>query len=203
SPEGRAVLVLEIARTSNALPALAEPLGGLLGTAGAESRARVCTALASIRTRESVRLLITEATSGPTPGCREAAFAALARLTGRSDLGSDSTRWSEWFAGVEFLTEPAWQRTLAEGLADAADRAARERDSAVSRLTDANGQRYLDTPQGESRWALLASLLRDDLPRVRRQGVAFVKTELANARQPGGSIAGAAIGLLRDPYPDL
>jgi hypothetical protein len=203
-PEGQAILLVEIARLPSASPALAQPLAAMLaGSTSGDLSARVCAALGSVRTRDAVRALIDHAAAAQVPAVRDAAIAALVRLTGRSDLGASPARWAEWFASVQFLTEPDWQRTLAQGLADAADRAARERDLAVARLAEVNAQRYLDTPPGEARWAFIASLLRDDLARVRRQGVNFVRTELANARAPVPAVGAAAVGLLKDPLPDL
>lgn len=203
SSDSQTILLAEIAAMPSAPAVLTAPLAALLETAPPENRPRIASALASIRARDAVRALITEAASGPTIAARDAASSALARLTGRSDIGPDATRWAEWFSGVEFLTEIDWQHVLADGLAASADRAARDRDTAISRLLDVNLQRYQDSAQGEPRWTFLTSLLRDDLPRVRRQGVTLAKTELANARAPGPAVSAAALDLLRDPWPDL
>ncbi|MBX3359767.1 MAG: hypothetical protein KF745_15225 [Phycisphaeraceae bacterium] len=203
--EVQAFLLREIA----SLPSAPTWTGGFLSRlaefGSAEQRLGAVAALASVRTRDSLRTLISLAAGnspGASPATRDAAFVALARLTGRAEFGLDARRWQEWFAKIEFLTEFEWQRVLAEGLAEGADRVARDRETALVRLVEMTRTRFAELPTtGEARSAFLVALLRDEFARIRRVGVVLTNTELANARIP--NVGATAIDLLRDPLPDL
>ncbi len=199
----RSTLVLEIRASSNAPNWLVAPLAKLAAGSSASEQVPILDALGSIRSRESVRALL-PFTASPSPApVRDAAFAALMRLTGRTEFGKDPEAWRTWFADVEWRSEAEWLRILNEGLAQGLDRAARERDRWITRTVEAERKAYVEGTQPAARAALLASFLRDDLAPLRRLGVDLLNRELANARAIDESVSLAALGLLRDPHPDL
>jgi hypothetical protein len=180
-----------------------QPLSDLLRSSPSERKSAILRACGSIRTRESVRLLLTFTTADTSPGLRDAAFTSLARLTGRADLGSAEDAWTRWFSAVQWLPEHEWRRTLAEGLAQRADDLAAERASALHRLVESERQRSIDAATSQERSAILASLLTDDYPELRRLGIELANRELANARTLSGAVGVAALVLLSDPSPEF
>lgn len=199
----RSALIREIRAASNAPNWLVAPLARLAAESPTTEQLPIIDALGSIRSRESIRALLPfTASSSPAP-VREAAFAALTRLTGRTEFGRDAAAWRTWFADVEWRSEAEWLRILNEGLAQGLDRAARERDRWITRTVEAERKAYVEGTQPAARTALLASFLRDDLAPMRRLGVELLNRELANARPIDESVSLAALGLLHDPHPDL
>lgn len=199
--DAQRLLVGEIARLSWAPGRLGGPLRALLAASKGDDRAAVIGALGSVRTPASARALI-EAAEKAGPGAeRDAAFAALARMTGRTDLGSDAAAWHAWFARMEFLDEGAWQRSLAEGLAARADQLARANEQGMDRLVREKRDRFRAIPPedlaGRSRY--IAGLLSDPAGAVRTLGVELANDELANARTPGPVVSEAALAMLSDP----
>lgn len=162
-------------------------------------RANAITALGSVRTRDAVRVLLPWIDSTARPELREPAARALGRLTGRTELGSDARQWRTWFATVEWLPDLEWRTHLAQGLAEAADRAARDRDRSTALLIDALRDGFQDAQTQEQRSAMLVQFLQHELGPVRRLGVQLARQELANARALDSSVAKAAEGLLSDP----
>ncbi len=170
---------------------------------GAQRRAEWVACLGVIRTRDSLRAILKFAEHGESTGVREAAFASAVRLTGQYQFGTDHKRWSDWFAGVEWLPEPDWQRTLAEGFTQYAAHLEAQREAVLRRLIESERRRFIETTSEGDRWNLLAVQLKDELSAVRRLGVELTNRELANARLPAGPVPQAALGLLADPSPDL
>lgn len=178
---------------------LVGPLADVAAAVSADRRPRKLSALGSIRSRDSVRALLRYTRAEHPAAVREAALAALTRLTGRFELGNDVERWHSWFSEVEWLTEAEWQRVLAEGLAGRADRVARDRERTVGRLVDVLRRTYLESGSIEARWEMAAAWLRDDQPAVRRLAIELIRREIANARVPTDEVAAAALELLSSP----
>ncbi|MBC7771631.1 MAG: hypothetical protein H7210_03975, partial [Pyrinomonadaceae bacterium] len=169
--EARDVLVREVGQMASGPEWALAPMVELLAAAPVEKRAELLRCMSSIRTREAIRAILNSAKTSTLPEIREAAFTSLRRLTGRDELGSDETRWSDWFAGVEWLPEPEWRRVLAEGLAQYTQSMKSQRDLLLARLLDSERRRCLDAPTEPDRWNILASFLKDDLPALRKLGV--------------------------------
>ncbi|MBL8762970.1 MAG: hypothetical protein JNM07_01710 [Phycisphaerae bacterium] len=206
SDEGHRAALRAAAETANAPEWLLEPLEAL-ARSGAETdsdrMSAVYRALGSVRSPRAVRALI-DALAGKREGAaRDAAAAALSRLTGRADLGASPSRWRDWYASVEWLPEPEWRRIIAEGVAARADELARGLDGALGRLVELKRSEYRLTASPEGRSALLAALLRDDIPTLRKLGVELVTRELANSRTPDEAVLDAAMTLLGDRSAEL
>lgn len=207
SATGAATVVLRAIGDVGSAPAwLAEPLERLArepgsGEAERERRGLAVAALGSVRTRGAAKALVNLAAAGN--GEAAGAFRALARLSGREDLGYDANKWGEWWTAVEFLPDAEWERQLSVGLAGRADAAVRERDEATARLLETLRKRYQASTSIDERSALLEEFLKDTLSPVRRFGLQLALQELANARTPGENVARAAVPVLRDPSPEF
>ena len=190
---------------------LEEPLVELPTNAGDEAAPAVLAALCSVRTRRAFEAILNATANGSDQAAsptqvearerrRAAAFDALERLTGRSEIASTSAAWEEWFGPLRFAPEAAWTAALAEGLAERADAVSATLNSTVTRLVDSLRRGYLDTPEGQ-RPARLVSLLGDEMTQVRTLGLELVERDLANARPLGDAVVNAVIPLLRDDEP--
>ncbi len=201
TPDACLLILERAAATPNLQPAYLEPCIALVEALGSSEalRAVAVLAIASIRTREAARTLISWLDDRARPNLREPAARALARLTGRADLGADPRRWSEWFSQVEWLPELEWRTLLALSLAEATDRAERERDRSTGLLLESVRQRFLDAVSSAQRSSMLVQFLRHELPSVRKLGIHLTRQELANARQLEPTVAMAAEALLTDP----
>jgi hypothetical protein len=192
---GRAALVTRISELPEAPPWMAAPLISLASRVPAEQVAPVLAALSSVRTRGSARALLGYARPEMSPDIRRAAFHALARLTGRDDLGDNLTEWQAWLDGCEGLTDAQWRALLLTNLARRADEADNRRRAVTAELLDALRRLHLATPL-EERSALLASFLRHTQPEVRALGVDLVLRELANGTRLNGPTLEASFELL-------
>jgi hypothetical protein len=164
-----------------------------------EERLAAVVALGSVRSREAAAALIDIAADPETAtDLRAAAFPALARLSGRDDIPATLDAWQGWLASVKWLPEAEWRRVLAEGLAEKADRAERERSFASDRLVDVLREQFFDATAGAERSRLIERALADRVSAVRRAGLSLALQELANARQLDERVAAAAVRLLAD-----
>ncbi len=199
--DAQRLLLERAAEMSNAPAWLVGPCRGLIeaGPTPAPVRLAAVNALGSVRSRDSIRVLLTWLDSAARPELSDPAARALVRLTGRAEMGSDPRRWREWFATVEWLPEGEWRGVLAQGLAEATDRATRERDRSVSLLVDALRSNFQDATNADQRSAMLARFLQHDLGAVRRLGLQLARQEVANARSLDANVIRATEGLLSDP----
>lgn len=199
--EAQRILLERAGEMSNAPAWLVGPCRALLEDESTPANLRMSAigALGSVRTRDSVRVLLSWIDSPARPELREPAARALGRLTGRADLGHDARQWRSWFATVEWLPDLEWRTHLAQGLAEAADRATRDRDRSTAMLIDALRDGFQDAQTPEQRSSMLVQFLQHELGPVRRLGVQLARQELANARALDSSVAKAAEGLLADP----
>lgn len=166
-----------------------------------ELRLEALRALSSIRTRASARALF-DLSAQPDP-IGGSALSALARLSGRSDLGMDRSRWEQWLGGLEWVTEAQWRLALVEGLAERSDVLTARTDAAMAKLLDVLTRRYAATEVPADRSAQLSLLLADELPAVKRLGFSLAMSELANARPLEPIVGEAALRCLTDPLPDV
>ncbi|MBX3406293.1 MAG: hypothetical protein KF869_05975 [Phycisphaeraceae bacterium] len=198
--DAQRLLLDRAAELSNAPAWLVGPCRGLIEAPGSPAQVRLAAvnALASVRSRDSVRVLIALLDAGERPELREPAARALLRLTGRAELATDARRWREWFASVEWLPDAEWRSVLAHGLAEAADRAARERDRSVALLVDALRANFQDSDKPEQRSAMLFRFLQHEMAAVRRLGLQLARQEVANARSLDANVVRATEALLTD-----
>lgn len=151
--------------------------------------------LGAIRTRESAAVLVRYSVEGKPRQVRDAAMAALARLSGREDIGPDAAAWRAWFERSKAMSEAEWSRSIADAFATQAKRSRVDRNAVVSRVVDLYRKLHLST-QNKERSEFLAGILRDDIPEVRALGFELVGRELSAGLPQGGEIGEAAIGLL-------
>lgn len=190
-----------LAKPLAALPSHREDEGSNSAVPQGEIQIEAVRALGSVRTREAAKALL-ELTSNEDAPVAEA-FAALARLSGRDDLGMDRARWDAWFGQIEWLSEAQWRKALVDSLAARADGLAIAADTATSRLLEFQRRRYQSTESMTDRSALLAGMMRDDLEPIQRLGFQLATQELANARPLDASVADAAAIGLQSTLPDL
>ncbi|MBX3408447.1 MAG: hypothetical protein KF859_01005 [Phycisphaeraceae bacterium] len=194
---GRFILAA-IAKHADAPDALLPVLRGRLRIAGVDELPRLLAALGSIRTPQAAGVLLDFCGPSAEPAVSEAAFAALRRLTARTEMPSDVVAWAEWLQQREHLSTDAWRSMLLPFVAARADRLAEERTGVTLKLTDALRTLHLATP-AEQRATLLAAWLRDPLPQVRDLGLELVSRQMASGEQFGPEIGHAAISLLSRP----
>lgn len=195
---GRASLVSRIAEAAEAPAWLGSPLISLAARVPPEQVASVVMALSSVRTRGSARAILGYARPELAPDLRRAAFAALARLSGRDDLGDSLTAWQTWLDGCESMTDGQWRSMLVTALARRADETESRRRAALDQLLDALRRLHLATP-ADGRAALLASFLRSPQGEVRALGSELVLRELANGTRLNGPTLEACFDLLASP----
>ncbi len=192
------VLLETAAATANVPAWVLEPCRGVVEDVRTSAAAKTAAigAIGSIRTREAIRTLIPWLDDSSRPELRSPAARALSRQTGRGDLGADQRRWREWFGQIEWLPELEWRTLLAQNLAEAADRATRERDRSTAMLLDSLRARFRDAVTTEQRSGMLVEFLRHEVSAVRKLGIELTRQELANARPLEPSVATAVESLL-------
>lgn len=154
-------------------------------------------ALAAYRTPDNAARLLDAAAASRLPVVARSAYAALADLSGRDDLGESRSDWTAWIDRAKAMPPDDWQRELARGLSARVARD-RQRTQALSdRLSDTLRKLHLATPP-EDRSKLLASLLADPEPSVRDLGFELVARELSATSTLGPEVGAAAIALLAD-----
>lgn len=170
--------------------------------AGAAELPDALAAVASFRTRAAAQLLVGFCTDEQPPAVRDAAFSALTRLSGRSDIPAEHAAWSAWYIDMLSLSERQWQQALIRGLAARNDGLKRERLALTARLVDAQRTLWLATPAAQ-RSTFLAGLLRDDAEDLRRLGIDLVRQQVALGEPLEPVVGEAAIGLLSHPKPSI
>lgn len=199
----QATVLRELGATATISPDLLDPLAAWLKESTPERHPVLYRAISSIRTRPAALQLLSYITPSATTENRDALFQSLTRLTGRIDLGTDREAWEKWLTGVRALSDDEWKATLAANLATRADTLRVQRDDALRRLTETERARVLNAPDVPTRSVLLAALLHDELPALRRLGIELVNRELANARELGPEVGTATLDLLADPSADV
>jgi hypothetical protein len=200
----RSALLTAAARAAEPTPALFPLIAAYLEAAPADQAPAAIESLGSFRTAASVELLLTRAAPNRPNAERLAAFRALARLTGRDDLGDSHVRWAAWYDRNRGQDEAHWQATIAAGLAARADRLNADRADAVFRLGDAIRRLYLalgQAPAPAEQPRLLAALLTDSREELRSLGFDILSRELASARPIDPVVEATIVGLLADPSP--
>ena len=124
--------------------------------------------------------------------------AALLRWTGCDECAgaeNPSRAWTEWWSRVESYDESAWNAELAKNFRAKSERAVARRDSLGTRVVELYNALYAATPV-ERRSEIIASMLRDDLPRANRLGLDLASRALLNAQLLGDGVASASVALL-------
>ena len=165
--------------------------------------------------RTSVEALITliDPERKEAPAITDAAFDALARVTGLDQYGRDTVQWLGWWETTRDTPAEEWlpnqmdrlnQRvtSLAQELVDERSRAALYQ----ARLEAAMNRLYFELAKGpESEMsAQLAEWIRDEFAPVRRNGIQRAALRVANG-QPLSPVVHEALAerISRDPDPEL
>jgi hypothetical protein len=138
-------------------------------------------------------------------GVRAILEGALLRWTGCDECAradSSITGWTEWWARVEQFDESAWNAELAKNFRARSERANARRDALSARVVELYNALYAATPV-ERRSEVIASMLRDDLPRANRLGLDLASRALLNAQLLGDGVATASVALLSSNDEDI
>lgn len=131
-------------------------------------------------------------------GVRAALSSALLRWTGCDECASadDPPRaWADWWSRVESYDDGAWNAELAKNFRARSERATARRDALSARIVELYNALYAATPV-ERRSEVIASMLRDDIPRANRLGLDLASRALLNAQLLGDGVATASVALL-------
>ncbi len=174
------------------------PVSAVIDRADERTAARAVSVLGEIRTRESVRQILGVCNTTGSALVKRSGWAALARLSGRMDLGESARAWGNWLNESEMLSNQEWAERLAQGLARRADAAEADRQAALVRLVDSYRRLHVELSV-DQRSAFLAGLLADDIDEIRSLGFELASRELSENAKLGPEVAGAATGLLGSP----
>jgi len=184
-----------VARAPAASPELLPALTRLADRSDTGLLPSVLRAVSSLRSRDAAALLLRRTDPGYPPDTRAAAFEALARLSGRSDLGTSAMAWREWLNAARGVPDAQWRADLITGLARRADTLASEVRAASGRVNDALRRLYMATP-GEERSGLLTVMLMDESPDTRALAFELASRELSSSRRLDSSVGEVAMMLL-------
>ncbi|MBA4039335.1 MAG: hypothetical protein C0468_03235 [Planctomyces sp.] len=186
-----AVTILRaVARQAVAGSAIGGSIVGIEPGAATEVRAELAAALGSVRTPGAAGALLAMAQradarateGGPAErAVRDAALAALRRLSGRADLSADLPAWRGWVERVRGMDQAQWGAELTRGLAGRADAQSGTIGGLVGRVAEMRRREFLNAAP-DQRSGVLLEVLGDDLVSLRRLGLELVSRELANAR---------------------
>jgi hypothetical protein len=196
----KAIILDAIARSAATPPALFEAVAVLARSAGNQDLPHILPALGSFRTRDSARLLLDLASPDRPEEVSAAAFDALARLSGRDDLGEDFAAWKVWLDASAILSEVDWRAQVARDQARRADRLAAELTQTEQALTPIYRRLYgqisaVDRPR------LLAEMLLDQQEDLRSLGFQLAALELSSGQSLPQVVSDAALVLLKSPSP--
>ncbi|MBX3381300.1 MAG: hypothetical protein KF805_14490 [Phycisphaeraceae bacterium] len=158
-------------------------------------------AVASIRERAAAEYLVSllDIPSVDAP-LRRAAMDALARQTGREDLGDDPAKWQAFLAATP--DEEAWHIATLRAVASGLERERTQRASVQSRLLETLRALHLATPS-DKRWPLISSMVGDALPCVNLLGLELVSRELSAGNRPDAKVGVQILTLLNSPDPSI
>jgi hypothetical protein len=193
----KSILLDAIAGTVATPPALFGPVARLAGAAGNEDLPFIVPALGSFRTREAARLLLGFCDAGRPGAGRGGALAALVRLRGRDDLGSDLQGWRTWLEDASILSEADWREQVARDQARRAARLADTLAAARQEITPVYRRLYGQLPPSE-RPRFLAEVLKDEREELRTLGFQLAALELSAGQTLPPVVSDAAVLLLED-----
>jgi hypothetical protein len=194
--EQRPFLLRAISRTWNPPAGLFRHLVDLAERSDPQRAGPILSAIASYPSREAVSTLISFLAAERPAALRDAAAAALVRMTGRDDLRADAAAWSQWLNASRGLSDDEWKDLLAEGVWRRADRLEGDRRALGDRVAEGFRRLYIATPN-EERSKLLSQMMLDTRPELRDVGLEIVSRELAAGKALDSSVADAAVRLLR------
>lgn len=190
-----AVLLNAVAFSSEPPPELLAPLQARLNSTGEAELPQLIAALASYRLRSVAESILPFAFPARPPAVKSAAYAALERLSGHTDMPRDVQAWTEWLDRVKTLNDTRWLAELAAAQGARADALSNEAAVARDRLINALRANYLDTPP-EDRAPSLVALLNDPEISVASLGIELAVRELADGTPLDPAVGVASLSLL-------
>ncbi len=157
------------------------------------ARINAAASLGQRRTKPSAQTLLDLTDARQPPALRDASFAALGTLTGRTDLGADAAAWSRWWEQAKGLNAADWERQLRENLVRREATADITSDQLVDRLRELNTTLYR-LARAEDKPRVLTDLLGESLLPLRELGVSLAEQRLAS----GGDFDEALRAKLRE-----
>lgn len=194
---GREVL-RALAAGSSAPAALWDPIARRWPAASPEEKILLIGASATIRTPDAAFALISATAEIEPPAVRDAAFAALVRMTGRDDLARDRRAWRAWYLDSIGMSRRQWQERLIASQTARADALRRDTRRLEQQLAAVYRRLWSLTP-ADARDALLVELLGIDSDPVRSAAMELIRTEIAEGRPIGPGATAAASQLLGHP----
>lgn len=197
----RAILLSAIARAWQPPARLFRPLVESFDRGAGRPTPEGLMAIGAYRSREAATILIRFLPRERPPLERDAAIAALTRMTGRDDLWSDPAAAAAWLERADAMGQQAWDDMLAEGVWRRMQRLESDGRAAAERLTDGYRRLYLALPAvpGDERTKLLTQMLLGSRPELRSLGMEIVSREASAGKVIDAAIAEAAASLLRSP----
>ncbi|MFA9477654.1 HEAT repeat domain-containing protein [Phycisphaerales bacterium AB-hyl4] len=159
-------------------------------------------ALGRHREQQAAGALVKLAVTSDDPVLRASAFAALATLTGRDDMGRDVKAWQAWWAAVEPLSESQWRQHLFESLAQQRRETRQYQQTLESRLVEAHRSLFRAV-SAEDRPGQLIRLLEDPLDVVRQLGMDLAVQRLVDDRGFDEPLRETLRKRLDDPSPAI
>ncbi len=197
-----AILLAALAFSSNPPTELLNPLQQRLNSTGEAELPQLIAALASYRLRSVAESILQFAAPARSHAVRAATFAALERLSGRTDMPRDVQAWTEWLDRVKALNETRWLAELVAAQGARADALSNEAAQAKDRLITVLRSNYLDTPP-EDRTPALVALLNDPETSVASLGIELAVRELADGTPLDPAVGVASLSLLESRSPSL
>lgn len=162
-----------------------ELTGKLIDIAGAgrqpvTMRLGAIEALAQQRQPQVVAALI-KLTSSGSQTLRDAAFDALAKLTGLTDLGKDPAAWQRWWVRNGKLPTQRWLTMLMQNLSAQSADLNRRLAKRTERLTQTYNNLY-DATDEKGRGAILQQMLADELIELRLLALSLIERRVLNAQ---------------------
>lgn len=155
-------------------------------------------ALAEHRQAAVIDTLIGLTGNDQAEAIRNAAFDALARLTGIGELGRDARQWQQWWAQHRSLPRDRWLAQLVQTLSNENRRLAQGQDKLKRRLADVYNQLYLATA-AEQRPALLIQMLDDSQVEVQLLSLKLIERQVLNAQPVPDAVRESMRQHLSDP----
>lgn len=159
-------------------------------------------ALGHQRTQKVTEFLINLTQINQPDAVQEAAFLALATLTGLDDYGHDRAAWLDWWGSARRWSHERWQERLLANLARRDVERRSQQQAIVDRLIESQRALYRTTAS-EDRPAVLAYMLGDALPAIRQLGVELSLQRLVDDRAFDEPLRQALRGRISDPEPDI
>ncbi|GAB5495266.1 MAG: hypothetical protein Phyf2KO_03460 [Phycisphaerales bacterium] len=171
-----------------------EPIIELVARGDPQIRPQALLALASVGTWEAARVLVNHSAPFQAAEVSKASVDALIRMSGRSDIGSDSEMWRAWLDEREELEPEQWRNEIVRGLTLRIESLATSEHDATTRAVDGFRRLYMVAPF-QDKSPLLAELLLVDGD-LRALAIELIYRELSQGNQLDEVVGQAAIELL-------